>query len=431
MSQRQTAWSVLATVMLTVGAPTVFAGDLLWRAETVDGRVIRSRQPDRQFNPASVVKIATSLWALETLGADHRYETVVGRTGLVTSGVLKGDLVFDGGGDPDLQWENIYLIARELERLGVRRVEGDLVVTGAFWLGWEHGTEGRQADPEARAQQMADRLFETLDPTRWTKSHRASWEALCSRRGWDASKPPGVEVSGRPVAHTPAGVTPLFRHLSNPLPVVLRRFNVFSNNDIVRLCELRGGALIVEEFVRQSLPGAGGVRLETASGEGTNRMTARQVVALLRMARSRLEDVGLGPADVLPVVGCDPGPTRSMFRRLTTGTFTRTLVCKTGTLRRTDGGVAVLSGFLKTPQGDVLLCVAAPNAGNDLRRSRKREEKWVLELIDELGGARAVTCGVPLPFSDHDARVERLKVESAVFCSPFPSRNSGRVRRGV
>ena len=87
--------------------------------------------------------------------------------------------------------------------------------------------------------------------------------------------PPRVEIVGPVRPGLPDGWSPIVLHLSNPLPVVLRRFDVYSNNDIVRLCERHGGAESVEEFVRGRLAGAGGVSLETASGEGTNRMTAR------------------------------------------------------------------------------------------------------------------------------------------------------------
>jgi D-alanyl-D-alanine carboxypeptidase/D-alanyl-D-alanine-endopeptidase (penicillin-binding protein 4) len=49
--------------------------------------------------PASVAKALTSLYALDTLGADHRFQTRVMATGSVIGGVLKGDLILVGGGD--------------------------------------------------------------------------------------------------------------------------------------------------------------------------------------------------------------------------------------------------------------------------------------------------------------------------------------------
>mgnify|MGYP001594329485 CR=1 FL=1 len=61
----------------------------LWHAELDDGTVIASRGADTLFNPASVVKVATSLWALEKLGPDFTFST---RFALV--GTLKEKGVF-------------------------------------------------------------------------------------------------------------------------------------------------------------------------------------------------------------------------------------------------------------------------------------------------------------------------------------------------
>jgi len=48
---------------------------LVFHAETASGETVASQLADLPFNPASVVKVATSLWALESLGPDHRYSS--------------------------------------------------------------------------------------------------------------------------------------------------------------------------------------------------------------------------------------------------------------------------------------------------------------------------------------------------------------------
>ncbi len=57
---------------------------------------------DRLFVPGSTTKLLTMGTAFETLGPDHRFRTRVYRTGPVRNGVLEGDLVFVGSGDPNL-----------------------------------------------------------------------------------------------------------------------------------------------------------------------------------------------------------------------------------------------------------------------------------------------------------------------------------------
>ena len=71
-------------VLIALSAAVAGAADrdqLLFHAETLDGRAIQSQAPDTPFNPASLVKVGTSLWALDSLGPTHRYRTVFGIDG--------------------------------------------------------------------------------------------------------------------------------------------------------------------------------------------------------------------------------------------------------------------------------------------------------------------------------------------------------------
>jgi serine-type D-Ala-D-Ala carboxypeptidase/endopeptidase (penicillin-binding protein 4) len=381
---------------------------LLWHAETLDGRVVASHGGDHPFNPASVVKVATSLEALDRLGPGYRWRTDVGVTGEWdrAKGEIGGALVITGRGDPDFQAENLMLIARALNEMGVRRVRGGLVVRGDLSVGWEHGEDGRLADPAARMREMGQRVRAALDPRRWDHTKRAVWEAMAVRRGWDRTPPPRIVVTGSTTFATSAPVRPVLRHLSNPLPVVLRRFTVYSNNDIVRIAEPVGAAG-VERWLGVHLAAAPGeLSLETASGEGTNRLTPRLVVRLLRLARSEAARHGLALADVLPVAGCDPGPLTHALPRVTAGA----VVGKTGTLITTDGGVAVIAGVAAgAGEGGLVFCVAAPGTNGHTQRWRAAEQRWLLDLLAARGGAADGPCPAELPFSDSDARIERAR----------------------
>jgi D-alanyl-D-alanine carboxypeptidase/D-alanyl-D-alanine-endopeptidase (penicillin-binding protein 4) len=379
----------------------------------VNGRgVLSSAKADEPVNPASVVKVATTLWALDRLGAGSRYTTAIGYLGSwdPSSGVLVGDLVIRGGDDPDFQWENAFLVARELNRLGLRRVEGRVLVQGRFWFGWEHGVEKRVTDPTQLAEKMGRRFIGTLDSARWTRSQLNTWKAQCARRGWDVSRRPRVEVTGRAYFSNQGDATPLLVHRSNPLEVIMRRFTVYSNNDIVRVADGLGTVDELEAFVNRRLGLAPGqIVLETASGERRNRMTVQQMAGLLTELDIETEEQGLEIQDVLPVIGCDPGSTRRMFPALAAAPLTGTVTCKTGTLTQTDGGVAVLAGTFTSPtNGPVVFAIAAPRAGGRLEYWRRIQQRWVLELISVSGGAVATPCGAPLPFSDTFAEVEAV-----------------------
>ena len=404
---------LFALVLLTLlTAGTAGAADrdrLFFHAETLDGRVLSSRGADTLFNPASLVKVGTTLWAMDRLGPDHRYRTVFGVKGSWDrgAGLVDGSLVVIGGGDPDFHVENVFMVARELNRLGLRRIEGWLRIDGTFWIGWENGVARRLMQPRDRMELMGRRLRAALDPDHWDTTTRAAWEDCCARRGWDPARPPRVEVIGRVWPGAPDDWTPLVTHRSNPLGTLLKRFNAFSNNDIVRVAEVLGGPAALEVFLEQKLGAAPEtVQLTTASGEQRNRLTARAAVDLLREFRRATVEHGLTPRDLLPAVGCAPGPTRRMFPGLAAPATTGSVVVKTGTLTTTDGGVAVVAGFFESPaSGEVLFCIAAPRAGGQIQHWRSLEQAWLLDLIATAGGAVQKPCGPELPFSDTLAEV--------------------------
>lgn len=62
------------------------------------GRQVAAVNPSSPFMPGSVVKLFTALAALKTLGDSYTFTTEV--RGEVSDGVVQGDLVFVGGGDP-------------------------------------------------------------------------------------------------------------------------------------------------------------------------------------------------------------------------------------------------------------------------------------------------------------------------------------------
>src|SRR4028119_259288 len=95
--------------------------------ETLDGRVVMEQAANQQYNPASVVKLATALDALQTFGPNYRFSTVVWTNGTFdqATGTITGDLIISGR-DPSFHYEHAVAISRELNRLGVRTVTGDL-----------------------------------------------------------------------------------------------------------------------------------------------------------------------------------------------------------------------------------------------------------------------------------------------------------------
>lgn len=98
------------------------------------GETLYARNEGRMFVPASNMKIVTAAAALEALGPDHRYVTRVAAAGEVRGGVLHGDLLVIGGGDPTIS-ERFHGDVRTVFRAwadslrahGVRRITGAVV----------------------------------------------------------------------------------------------------------------------------------------------------------------------------------------------------------------------------------------------------------------------------------------------------------------
>jgi len=147
-------WVVASILVGALTAPIAESVPLVWHVESEDGVALDARDADSPINPASLTKVATSLWALERLGPDHRFGTRFASSATLdpSTGVLEGDLVVLGSGDPDFHVENAYLVARALNDLGLRTVRGRLLVDETFWIGWEGGSERRETDGERRME---------------------------------------------------------------------------------------------------------------------------------------------------------------------------------------------------------------------------------------------------------------------------------------
>lgn len=102
----------LAVVVQEVGAE---APRLAWRA-------------DWPVNPASLIKLVTTYAALDLLGPAWTWTTPVWLDGPVADGVLEGDLVIKGQGDPKLVLERVWLLLRRVQQMGVREIRGDIVL---------------------------------------------------------------------------------------------------------------------------------------------------------------------------------------------------------------------------------------------------------------------------------------------------------------
>lgn len=100
---------------------------------------VGARAPLLAFNateamhPASTIKLVTTFAALEMLGPTFTWKTEAYIAGPLHDGVLDGDLVLKGYGDPKLVLENFWLFVQTLRARGLREIKGDLVLDRSYF----------------------------------------------------------------------------------------------------------------------------------------------------------------------------------------------------------------------------------------------------------------------------------------------------------
>ncbi len=129
----------LAVSARAAGLPATFTSALKQAGIPLDHvavvvQPLDAKQPSLSHNagaamsPASVMKLVTSFAALAQLGPAYVWTTDVWAEGAVADGVLDGNLVIKGYGDPTLTLERMWLLQRELRARGIRHVRGNLVL---------------------------------------------------------------------------------------------------------------------------------------------------------------------------------------------------------------------------------------------------------------------------------------------------------------
>jgi D-alanyl-D-alanine carboxypeptidase/D-alanyl-D-alanine-endopeptidase (penicillin-binding protein 4) len=321
--------------------------------ESLDGTtILADHQSNVSFNPASVIKVATSFAALDKLGPDYRFETAFEADGEINkkTRTLDGDLVLQAKGDPELQTAHVNRLVQHVVKAGIARVTGSLVVTGKF----------------------------TYAHYQTTESAVKRVETLLKNKGIKFGKPTKSPASAN-------GIVLGESHLSDTLRDIVFRQNARSVNQTAdRLGEAIGGPQAVQDFLVKGvgIP-AKDVFVGTASGLNYNRITPRATVQMLRHLVLWLNFKNMLPQDVMPVAGMDYG---TLSQRFSTVDYRGSIIGKTGTLPATDGGVSALAGLIYTHDRGVLLFAIMNTQGN-VTTFRRLQDNLLKNLILECGGA--------------------------------------------
>ena len=102
------------------------------------GEVVLNWQDDVPRNPASTMKLLTTLVGLDTLGRNYRWTTDIFALGEVEDGRLDGDLLIRGGGDPFLVTERVWQMLRLVRQAGIHEIDGNLLLDDSYFEVPEH-----------------------------------------------------------------------------------------------------------------------------------------------------------------------------------------------------------------------------------------------------------------------------------------------------
>lgn len=353
------------------------------------GRLVHGRDPDAPLLPASTQKLLTAATALETFGAEHRLRTQVHAEGPIDDGVLRGDLVVTGGGDPalgDVRWAairprrpitSLEALAEAVADAGISHVAGR-VVGWAGVLPWQPQAPGwppRYLDSgdttlsSGLTVNGGHRVWREGDEWRYEPAGRPAGETVRLLTGRLDEE--GVAVDGDPhvTSTEPAGGDPLVELESPAIAELLAYAVTWSDNHIAdTLWRMAGreegdgswqsGADAATATLARLGIDAAGTHFADGSGlSRDNRMTARLLAELdLAMTETRA-----GRWRNLKAVAGETGTLRNRLE----GTDAAGVVhAKTGWLR----DVRALAGSVDGPQGRWHFALV----GNDLDRAGDR-----------------------------------------------------------
>ncbi len=373
VSNRKTSMPILADVEIP-GYSGVLVQDL-------NGNVVLDSNSNYSFNPASNVKVATAYAVIKTFGPEYRFSTSVWTDGEIdaASGTLYGN-IYISGRDPVFNYEHAVTIAGELNRLGVKTVNGDLIVTSNFTMNYSSSTDRAAAS-----------LAATMDSSKRSAAANTAWRNYLSNLGKIATETntfPGVSFSGGTyVQSLPTNAKLLFSHESTPIREILKTTLCYSNNYLAaKLGDMLGGAYAVARIVQLNAQVAPEeFYLQTSNGLGINRVTPRAMMSLLKTLQKELARYKMTFADIMPVAGIDKG---TLERRFDTDFSRGSVVGKTGTLGETDGGASSLCGEMQTRSGKILFVIFNQHGNN--QRFRSFQNSLVSLIQGQLGGATPI-----------------------------------------
>ncbi|MGH8714476.1 MAG: D-alanyl-D-alanine carboxypeptidase/D-alanyl-D-alanine endopeptidase [Casimicrobiaceae bacterium] len=149
--------------------------------ELGDVQPVFSQQPGRPMSAASTMKLVTTLAGLELLRPDFRWKTEAYAAGQISGGVLQGDLVLKGYGDPKITVEQFQELIARLRATGLTQITGDLVVDRSYFAPAPYDPAAFDNEPLRPYNVGPDALLINFKSVRFVFSPNAAGDAVETR----------------------------------------------------------------------------------------------------------------------------------------------------------------------------------------------------------------------------------------------------------
>jgi D-alanyl-D-alanine carboxypeptidase/D-alanyl-D-alanine-endopeptidase (penicillin-binding protein 4) len=375
-----------------------------------DNKNVAGVNIDSPVRIASVMKLMTTLWAIEDLGPNHRYETKV------YFNRQTGEVHIEGSRDPFFDRDRMLMLLSDLNKAGINHASR-LTSDRSFYMNldmfeWRYTSRKRKQTQYMRTEAHVNWLHgdhalerdlqTSFNTGSWKKLQRARYQALRTREKNSVSLLPSVQFHtdkidlavGNPLAGKQG--TEVLVADSLPLKDYLKIMNMWSLNAAAdELFLSMGGPVAFKAFLQEKF-GMGAEALAVYSGSGVEintphrldtKMSCSSVVRLIR----RL-DLDLGTkydmdlTDIMMVAGVDKGTFFSP---------TKALAVKSGTLLKRGYRAKNLAGVANTrDDGEVYFGIFMQTD----RKSSNGIRTVLLRVFDSFGGAVAFKEAEPYIF---------------------------------
>jgi D-alanyl-D-alanine carboxypeptidase/D-alanyl-D-alanine-endopeptidase (penicillin-binding protein 4) len=153
-------------VMNRVGIPARNVS--IYVRDASSNEVVLAINDNQPRSPASVIKVLTTFAALDALGPSYTWKTRAYVGGRLANGVLNGDLIVVGGGDPYMTAERWWAFVQDLREQGLAKITGDFVIDHSYFAPQAGSRGDFDAQPFRSYNVLPDALMVNFQTSRFT-----------------------------------------------------------------------------------------------------------------------------------------------------------------------------------------------------------------------------------------------------------------------